>query len=335
MSATRDCPVLVVLGGEAGRRPPRLGPVEERMVVRYVDSAGLPAAIHDADALLLWDFFSTALADVWDRQTRLRWVHVAAAGVDKLLFPALVQSEVVVTNARGVFDRPIAEFVLAVILAHAKELHASRDLQRAHVWRHRETQRVQHTNAMIIGTGGIGRETARILRAVGMRVRGVGRTTRSNDPDFGQLVDSDRLALHVPWADYLVNAAPLTDRTRGLLDAHVFAAMKPTSYLVNVGRGASLVEHDLLAALEEGRIAGATLDVFEQEPLPGDHPLWDAPGVTVSPHMSGDVVGWLDTLTEQFLDNALRWLDGQPLLNRVDKALGYVPASERGSGPHD
>ena len=330
MQQNNDRPVLAVLcTGDS--RPPQMGPIEHRMTVRYTDVAGLPRAIEGADALFLWDFFSTAVRDVWDRADRLRWIHVAAAGVDKLLFDELTASPVTVTNARGVFDRPMAEFVLMSILAHAKDAHRSHDLQLSRAWQHRETAKVAGGTALVVGTGAIGRETARLLRAVGLHVLGAGRTARDGDPDFGSVVASSDLTDHVGWADYLVIVAPLTDQTRGLVNAGVFRAMKPTAYLVNVGRGPCVVEADLLAALGEGQIAGAALDVFETEPLPPDHPLWSARGVTVSPHLSGDVVGWLDTLARQFVANAERFLDGQPLVNVVDKQLGFVaPAPVHG-----
>ncbi len=302
-------------------------PVESRAEVRYTDVDGLVAAVEGAEVLLLWDFFSTAVKDVWEHAQDLRWVHVAAAGVDKLLFDDLVDSEVVVTNARGIFDRPIAEFVLAAVLARAKRLHESYDLQRTRTWRHRETDRVEGKNALVVGTGAIGRETARLLSAAGMTVRGAGRTARTGDPDFREIVASAELADHVGWADHVVVAAPLTDQTRGLLDAEVFTAMKHSAHLVNVGRGPLVEEQDLLEALNSGQIAAATLDVFVTEPLPPDSAMWTTPGVVVSPHLSGDARGWLDALALQFVDNATRWLDGGELFNVVDKALGFVPAT--------
>jgi phosphoglycerate dehydrogenase-like enzyme len=324
-------PVLVVLCA-GDDRPPHLEPIERRMQVRYTDADGLPEAVDGADALFLWDFFSGAVRGAWHRADKLTWVHVAAAGVDKLLFDELVQSSVTVTNARGVFDRPMAEFVLMSVLAHAKQAQRSQDLQRAHEWLHRDTSTVVGSRALVIGTGAIGRETARLLRAVGLEVRGAGRTERTADPDFGTVLASADLATHVGWADFVVVVAPLTDQTRGLIDKEILSAMKPTSYLVNVGRGECVVEEDLLAALASGEIGGAALDVFETEPLPTDHRLWDAPGVTISPHMSGDTVGWLDTLAHQFVDNAQRFLDGRPLLNVVDKKLGFAAPAADGQG---
>jgi phosphoglycerate dehydrogenase-like enzyme len=305
--------------------------VEERATVRYCDADGLPSAVQGAHALFLWDYFSSAVRGVWDRADALRWIHVAAAGVDKLLFDELIDSDVIVTNARGVFDRPIAEFVLGSILAFAKDIHGSHDLQLARAWKHRETLTVAGSTVLVVGTGAIGRETARLLRAVGMRVRGAGRAARAGDPDFGTVIASDDLAAHVGWADHVVVVAPLTEATRGLINATVLAAMKPTAHLVNVGRGPCVVEDDLIAALADARIAGASLDVFETEPLPTEHPLWSTTGAVVSAHMSGDAVGWVDTLAHQFVDNALRWLDGRDLVNVVDKRLGFVPTDPPGS----
>jgi phosphoglycerate dehydrogenase-like enzyme len=306
-------------------RPPHLDAVEARADLRYTVASGLAAAVEGADALLLWDFFSSALRDVWPQAKALRWVHVTAAGVDRLLFDELVASDVVVTNARGVFDRPIAEFVLASILAFAKDIHTSHDLQRQRVWEHRETRQLRGQNALVVGTGAIGRETAHLLSVVGMSVRGAGRSARADDPDFEQVVASSELAEHVGWADHVVIAAPLTDQTRGLVDAAVLGAMRPTAHLVNIGRGPIVDERALVAALRDGEIAAASLDVFATEPLPDDDPLWSTPGVVVSAHMSGDVVGWRDTLARQFVENALRWLDGEELCNVVDKRLGFVP----------
>jgi len=322
-------PVVVVLCASSDQRPPHLEALDGRVTLRYADAAGLASAVGGARALFLWDFFSTAVADVWSHCDRLEWIHVAAAGVDTLLFDGLRESRVTVTNARGVFDRPIAEFVLASVLAHAKRLHESHDLQREAVWRHRETRTVDGARALVVGTGGIGREIARLLRAVGLRVRGAGRTARTDDVDFGDVVASADLVHQVGWCDYLINAVPLTPQTRGLINAEVFAALRPSAHLVNVGRGATVVQDELAEALAAGRFDGASLDVFEEEPLPVDSPLWSTPGVVVSAHMSGDVTGWRDVLARQFVATAERWLAGEPLENVVDAALGYVPSRSR------
>lgn len=320
-------PVIAVLGQDQDELPPGLDALEGRVELRVTGATGLGAAVHGARALLLWDFFSSALRDVWAGCDRLEWVHIAAAGVDKLIFPELADSEVVVTNAHGVFDRPIAEYVLGAVLAHAKQTHRSAELQRRHTWQHRESASLTGARVLVIGTGGIGREIARLMQAVGMQVVGAGRTARGGDPDFGEVVASVDLARHVAHVDYLVNAVPLTPATRGLIDATVLAALPAHAHLVNIGRGESVVTDDLVTALRAGQLDGATLDVVDPEPLPPEHPLWDLPGVVVTAHMSGDVVGWRDELAAQFLDNAERWLDARPFAGRRRHKSGLRPRS--------
>ena len=315
-------PTVAVLCGE--HRPPGMGEVEAVAQVRYATAEDLPDTLRGADVLFVWDFLSTAVAGAWPSADRLRWVHVASAGVDRLLFPELVRSPVVVTNSRGVFERPIAEYVLGLILAFAKDLPTTLDLQRQRTWRHRESEPLNGRRALVVGAGPIGRAIGRLLSGAGMTVVGVGRTARPADPDFERVHASQELASLLPDADYVVVAAPLTQETRGMFAAAAFRRMKPSARLVNVARGPIVVEEDLLAALRRGEIAGAALDVFAAEPLPRDHPLWTAPNVIVSPHMSGDVVGWLEALARLFARNFRRWLAGQELLNVVDKRLGYV-----------
>ncbi|PSK86889.1 phosphoglycerate dehydrogenase-like enzyme [Murinocardiopsis flavida] len=295
--------------------------------VRYTTAEHLGDALPGAHALLVWDLFSEALAAAWPKADSLRWVHAATAGVDNLMFPGLVGSDVLVTNSRGVFDQPIAEYVLGLVLSFAKDLPRSHDLQRAREWRHRETERIGGRRALVVGTGPIGRAIARQLRAAGLVVEGGGRTDRAGDPDFGTVTATDRLGEALPRADYVVLAAPLTDATRGLIDAAALARMKPTARLINVGRGPTVVTADLTDALRDGVIAGAALDVLETEPLPAESPLWELPGAIISPHMSGDVVGWRDELVELFLANLDAFLSGRTPANVVDKERGYVSGS--------
>jgi phosphoglycerate dehydrogenase-like enzyme len=323
-TASHGRPAVAVLCERATDRPPGLEGLD--VDFRYCAADGLADAIRGARALLLWDFFSTAVSDVWPHADSLEWIHITAAGVDTLLFDELRESDVVVTNARGVFDRPLAEYVLGAVIAHAKDSRTSFDLQRRHEWRHRETRSITGATALVVGTGGIGREIAKLLRAAGLAVRGAGRRAVADDPDFGEVICSDNLAAEVGWCDHLILAAPLTAQTRGLVNAAVLDAMKPDAHLVNIARGPMVDESALLAALTERRIGGATLDVFDREPLPPEHPLWDAPNVTITAHMSADVVGWRETLAAQFATNVRRWLAGEPLLNVVDKKLGYIPS---------
>lgn len=316
-------PRIVVLCGADQDRPAGLDALADRAVIDLTDADGLADALPGADALFVWDFFSPAVRGAWPHADRLRWVHVASAGVDAILFDDLIDSDVVLTNARGVFDQPIAEYVLAMILAQAKQLYVSRALQQRRQWQHRETRSIAGQRVLVIGTGGIGRAIARLLRAVGMEVRGAGRTQREQDPDFGTVVASADLTEHVGDVDHLVMVAPLTPQTTGMINSEVLAAIKPGAHLINVGRGPSVDEDALLDALRSGRLGAASLDVFCTEPLPAEHPFWAMENVVISPHLSGDTEGWTDRLAAQFVDIAERWLADRPLINVVDKERGY------------
>jgi phosphoglycerate dehydrogenase-like enzyme len=317
--------VVVLTGTESGMGgPPGMAEAENLANVRYVRSAELAAALPAADALFVWDFRSTAVAAAWPSGGGPRWVHIASAGVDRLLSPALVAADTVVTNSRGVFEEPIADYVLLLVLAFARDLPTTLRQQARHQWRHRETERVSGARALVVGTGPIGRAIGRRLATFGLRVTGAGRRARAADPDLGEIVGPDGLPEALAAADYVVLAAPLTDTTRGLIDAPALRAMRPTARLINVARGELVVEADLVAALREGTIAGAALDVAATEPLPPESPLWDLPGVIVSPHMSGDLIGWRDDLVTVFTRNLRRFAAGLPPHNVVDKALGYV-----------
>ncbi|NDU73717.1 D-2-hydroxyacid dehydrogenase [Actinomadura sp. DSM 109109] len=319
-------PDVVVLVGDV--EPRGMAEAEALARVRYVPETGLAAALPEADVLFMWDFLSDAVAAAWPASGGPAWVHTASAGVDRLMFPELVSGDTVITNSRGVFDEPIAEYVLGLVLAFAKDLHTTVRLQGERRWRHRETERITGARALVVGTGPIGRAIGRRLSAAGLVVSGAGRTARAADPDLGTVHPMERLGEALAGADYVVLAAPLTPQTRGMVDAAALGRMRPSARLVNVGRGGLVVEADLVEALRAGRIAGAALDVFEDEPLPASSPLWDMPGVIVSPHMSGDVVGWRDELVRLFADNLGRYVSGRPLRNVVDKRLGYV-GSER------
>ncbi|MEU1348154.1 D-2-hydroxyacid dehydrogenase [Streptomyces sp. NPDC005775] len=314
-------PVLLVLDADP---PPRLGALIGRVRVRHTDGAGLAAALPRADVLLVWDFTSDAVRAAWPGGgPRPAWVHTASAGVDRLLCPELVASDTVVTNARGVFEQPMSEYVAGLVLAFAKDLPGTLDLQRRRRWRHRETARVAGSRAVVVGAGPVGREITRLLMALGVEVALVGRTARRT---IHGVEDLDRLAAR---ADWVICAAPLTPLTYEMFDSRFFGLMQPSARFINVGRGPVVVEEDLVGALRKRWIAGAALDVFAREPLGPDSPLWDVPGLIVSPHMSGDAAGWRDRLGEQFVAMYERWSAGEPLPNVVDKRLGYIAGTDK------
>lgn len=318
--------VLTILNSPGTEIPALITDLGERdgIELRIAEASTLSQALPGTDVLLMWDFFSTALKDAYGSADRLEWVHAAAAGVDSLLFDELVDSPVTVTNARGIFDRPIAEFVLSYILMHAKSSIGSLDDQAAKKWNRRSTRDIAGTKALIAGTGAIGRGIARLLKAVDIDVTGAGSRARSGDADFGEVFDSATLPEHVAGFDWVIDIAPLTEKTERLIGTEAFAAMDDTAVFINVGRGDTVDTDALVTALRDGQIAGAGLDVFDEEPLPADHPLWSMDNVIITPHMSGDTNGWRMRLAKQFHRLFEAYLAGEQFPHTVDKQLGYV-----------
>jgi phosphoglycerate dehydrogenase-like enzyme len=312
---------LVVVLGEAADPPPGIEAAEGDVRLRY--AAGIEQlAASGADAVYFWGGEREQLATAWPSLERVRWIQTASAGVDGLLFPELVESDVVVTNARGVFDEPIAEWVIGMLLAFSTDVLTTLSLQHEARWEHRETRRLAGSRLVVVGPGPIGRATARKARALDMEVNAVGRTARE-DPDLGLVAPIERLHEVLATADHVLDAMPLTPATSGVFDAAAFAAMPASAVFVNVGRGGTVDEPALIEALRSGAIAGAALDVFAQEPLPAESPLWSMPNVVVSPHMCGDHVGWEREVVDIFVDNAGRFARGEPLRNLVDTRLGF------------
>lgn len=323
-----DPKVLVLGGGDLLEVDfEALAPVHELARVAIADDeTALRREIADADILLVWDFRFAHLDEVLPHAEKLRWIHAASVGVDALLTPNLTRQGIVLTNSRGVFDQAIAEYVLALYLAHLKDLRRTHELQRSATWNHRLTRKLAGRRALVVGTGSIGREIARTLRKLELEVTLVGRRELPRDPEFGDIALTRDLAALVADHELIVLAAPLTEESRHMVDRTVLGAMPATTYLVNVGRGPLIDEAALEEVLAAGGLAGAGLDVFSQEPLPADSPLWSDPRVTVSPHMSADFDGFDRALVDVFLRNLRAWKAGQPLSGVVDHRLGYVPS---------
>lgn len=328
-SQDRRTPVVAVLTAKDEALPPGLEPLFEMAEVRHADDlATLRGALQEADVLMVTDFRTGLLDEAWSHAEHLRWIHATSAGVDAVLIEPVCQSEIPVTNARGVFDRSIAEYVIGAVTLFAKDFLRSFELQRHRQWRHRDTERVAGQRLLVVGAGSIGRQIAQLSRQMGLSVDGMASSDRAGDEDFHRIMASSRLLEMVGDYDFVVIAAPLTDGTRALFDSRAFAAMKNTARLINIGRGPIVVTDDLVAALQDGTIGGAALDVFEQEPLPEDHPLWSTPNTILTAHMAGDFIGWKAALSEQFIANFRRWSRGESLFNRVDKQRGYVPPNQ-------
>jgi phosphoglycerate dehydrogenase-like enzyme len=261
---------------------------------------------------------------------RLRWVQLTAAGVGGLLFPEMVESPVIVTNARGLHATSMAEHALGVMLALARKLHLARDAQKHSHWSQKEqwTQgppfdQLEGATLGLVGLGAVGGAIAARARMLGMRVRAVRKHPALDPAPADEQWGRDRLPELIRTSDWLVLAAPLTPETRGVIGRAELALMPKHARLVNLGRGALVDETALLEALADGHIAGAALDVFQEEPLPAVSPWWALPQVIVTPHVSGFGPRFWERTCDLFARNLRRWLAGEPLENVVDKRAGY------------
>jgi phosphoglycerate dehydrogenase-like enzyme len=291
-----------------------------------VDDAQAVRMIADADIA----FMGTLRRDQLAAATRLRWIHSPAAGVGGMLFPEMLASPVVITNSRGMSADTIGEHVLAVTLALFRRLpHAFRS-QQAREWAQDAIGAEGHRSLagariLIVGLGAIGLAVARRMSALGAHVTGIRRraSTAAAAEGLREIAAPDRLRALLPEADVVVVSAPHTRETRGLIGAAELAAMAPDAILVNVSRGQLIDEPALVAALAAGRIGGAALDVFTDEPLPQDSPFWTLPNVLITPHTSGFRPDHWDAATDLFAGNLRRFDEDRPLLNVVDKKAGY------------
>jgi len=259
---------------------------------------------------------------------RLRWIHSPAAGVGGMLFPEMRDSPIVITNSKGMSAETIAEHVLAVTLAIFRRLpHAFRS-QTQREWAQdaiakQGNRTIAGSRVLVVGLGSIGQAVARRMTMLGARVTGIRRDADRKLTYVAEVAPPASLREHLAHTDVVVVAAPHTRETRGLIDAPALAAMSPETVVVNVSRGALVDEAALITALREGRIAAAALDVFEDEPLPPDSPLWNLANVLITPHTSGFRLDHWDAATALFAANLRRFEAGQPLANVVDKQLGY------------
>jgi phosphoglycerate dehydrogenase-like enzyme len=296
-------------------------------VVHLPSYDGLDDHIRDAEVAVAWSLRPQQITIAPD----LRWIHSPAAAVHQLLSPELMNSQIVLTNAREVHGPVVAEHVIALIFALAKRLPQAVRLQQEHVWgqemmwRARPRPReVLGATLGLIGLGSIGRETARCASALGMRVVAVREHPEKQKPDVvAEVYPLSQLDTLLAQSDFIVLAAPLTPNTRSLIDTPRLAKMKPDACLINVSRGALIDESAVAEALRENKIGGAALDVFTKEPLPADSPLWDLENLLITPHTAA----LTDKLWERHYalikENLRRYLNREPLLAVVDKQKGY------------
>jgi len=263
----------------------------------------------------------------WEEYQRLftpslRWVQLCSTGFSDNITPEIIDGRVTLTNAPGLHTVPIAESVVAAMLDHAKNLKQRRVDQEAHLWTQLKNDELYGRTVLLIGLGNMGRRVAGLCKVFDMTVTGTKRRVEPV-PSVDRVFPTEKLRDNLPEADYVVVAAPLTPETEHMLREAEFKAMKPSTYFINVGRGRIAHEPSLLKALRENWIAGAYLDVFEAEPLPEDHPLWDMDNVFIVPHDSHSSPYIGDRVVDIFCDNLRRYVDGEPLLNVCDPERGY------------
>ena len=281
-----------------------------------------------AEAEVLYDFPRGHTQDLMHYTPKLRWLQASMAGAGEVARTAgLLETDVMVTTASGIYSNPLAEFALMVMLQHAKKLDRLRSEKAQKIWRQDFVDSLEGKTLCIVGMGNIGRAIAKRARPFGMRVIGVKRTVCDDDPAHEYADDlrtTDGLRDAVAEADYVAVALPGTPETHHLVDAAVMEAMKPGAYFVNVGRGAAVDEGALIRPLQDGHLSGAGLDVFEVEPLPEDSPLWDMENVIISPHATDMVPELINPLqTDLFRENLRRYLRDEELINVLDKRLLY------------
>ncbi|HJT89770.1 MAG TPA: D-2-hydroxyacid dehydrogenase [Bryobacteraceae bacterium] len=283
-------------------------------------------AAPEASVIFAWSLSGELLRQVFHRAPRVRWVHTRAAGLDNMLFRELVESPAVLTNGSGVFSQSLGEWALAAILYFAKDFRRLMKSQMAGRWDPFNVVEIAHQTVGIVGYGDIGRAVATRLRPMGMRVLGMtrrGPLLYNADPLVSEVFGPAGRIRMIEQCDYIVVAAPLTPETRGLIGEAEFAAMKPEAVIINVGRGPVIDEAAMVRALSEKRIKGAALDVFDCEPLPPGHPFYLLENVLLSPHCADHTADWLDAAMGFFIDNYERYRKHEPLVNVVDKTLGY------------
>ena len=284
------------------------------------DNEGFADFMKTADILFAQRFPKDDLATV---APNLKWIHVPSAGVESLMPMDWLPDSVVLTNISGTHAPKAAEFVTMAVLMLNARLPAVIANQRDTKWEQLFSTTAAGKTATIVGLGNMGRASARALRSMGLHVRGV-RRNATPDEDVDEIFGTDSLADALDGADFLVVAAPLTAETRGMIDAALLDRLSPEAGVVNIGRGPIIDYEALSQRLESGRLGGAVLDVFAQEPLPADSPLWGVRNLVVTPHISSDdAARYLLRALDIFFDNLQRYRDGAPMRNVIDRELGY------------
>jgi phosphoglycerate dehydrogenase-like enzyme len=278
-----------------------------------------------AQADVLFDFDWEDPAHLLDHAPNLRWIQASGAGIgERVRQIGLPRDRILLTTSAGVHAGPLAEFALMAILYFAKDVPRLLEWQAKHHWERYCVRELAGSRALVLGLGGVGRRIAELYAALGIDVTGMRRSEADPLPlGVKRLIRRDLLDEVLCETDYLVIAVPYTRETHRLIDARRLSLLPPSAVLVNVGRGKVIDEPALIAALQDGRLHGAALDVFDQEPLPPESPLWGMPNILLSPHSTSIVERESERIVDLFIENLRRYMDGRPLLNRFDYERGY------------
>jgi phosphoglycerate dehydrogenase-like enzyme len=266
------------------------------------------------------------------KKGRLKWVQSSAAGLDHLLVPCVVESQVIVTSASGVLADQVAEHTVALLTAFTRGLPKFFQAQQAKEYIRLPTRDLHHSIIGIIGLGGVGRRVAELLASFRTQILATDLYPFDKPPHVKELWPADRLDDLLAAVDFLILSVPLTDQTRWMINAKTLSMLKRGAVLANMARGPLVVENDLVAALEMGQLSGAVLDVAAEEPLPATSKLWDMPNVIITPHVAGQSRWRADNMTNFFCENLRRYQSGLPLMNLVDKRLGFPMRVAAGAG---
>jgi phosphoglycerate dehydrogenase-like enzyme len=317
---------VVVLGNPTSEHLKQLERLPDSAhVVATADEAHAIEKAPDADVIVCDMGKAALLKKILPNAKKLRWIHSVSAGVESLISPEMLAHPAILTNGRGAYKRSLAEFVIAGAMYFAKNMPRLLADQKAGKWEQFYMEELFGKTMGIIGYGEIGRASAEKAKAFGMKVLALRRRPElsSSDPLVDRVYTHADLHEMLALCDYIVAAAPNAPGTAGLIGEAEFAVMKPTAVIMNVGRGPVIVESAMIKALSTGKIRGAALDVFDQEPLPAGHPLFGLANVLLCPHSADRVTGWLETAMDVFLSNFDRFSKGEELMNIVDKKAGY------------
>jgi phosphoglycerate dehydrogenase-like enzyme len=286
--------------------------------------ANLTDEAKQAEVILHWIGPRDHFRSIFLACPAVRWVHSRSAGLDRILFPEIVQSPVPLTNGRGVFSPSLGEFALAAMLYFAKDFRRMIRNQEAGRWEKFDVEEIAGKTVGIVGYGDIGRAVASRAHAMGMLILALKRhAPTSPDPFIARFYEPSELTALLAQCDYIVVAAPLTSETHHMIGDAAFASMKPNAVVINIGRGPIIDQEAMVRALSEGKIKGAGLDVFEQEPIPAGDPIYKLENVLISPHCADQTKEWLNQAMQFFLKQYDHYCNGQPLENIVEKHLGY------------